>query len=83
MVSGDEVDVARAGQQPAVLRYGLDASGLPTLLGIWQSGDAPVSIARHGAVLLVARHEGGWQHVPATEFRSIPTSERPIPRRER
>jgi len=69
-VSGDELDVVRAGSRPAVLRYRLDPSGLPAPIGIWSlpAGARPAAIARFGAGLLISEHERGWQAVPPEKF---------------
>lgn len=70
VVAGDELDVVRAGRQPAVLRYRLGDGGLPVASGSWSPppGTAIASIARHGEDLVVARHELGWQRVRRSEF---------------
>ncbi len=69
-VAGDELDVVRAGSQPAVLRFHLDGSGLPTLAGIWKlpAGSHPGAIARDGAGLLISLRERGWRMVPPGGF---------------
>jgi LVIVD repeat-containing protein len=69
-LSGDELDVLRAGSQPAVLRYRLDGSGLPSPAGLWSfpAGSRPAAIARHGADVLITRLAGGWQTVPPSGF---------------
>jgi hypothetical protein len=70
LVAGDELDVVRAGSQPAVVRYRLGQSGLPSPVGIWSAaaGERVAAIARSGADLVVTRHEGGWQRVPPSGF---------------
>jgi hypothetical protein len=62
-VSGDELDVVRAGPRPAVLRFHLDASGRPTPSRIWKlpAGSQPGAIAQTGSGLLVSLRERGWQ----------------------
>ncbi len=62
-VSGDELDVVRAGSRPAVLRFHLDASGRPAPAGSWPlpAGSQPGSIAPAGSGLLVSLRERGWQ----------------------
>ncbi|HYU35831.1 MAG TPA: hypothetical protein VEW48_27050, partial [Thermoanaerobaculia bacterium] len=69
-VSGEELDVLRAGSQPAVVRYRLDGSGLPAPIGIWTlpAGHHPAAIARSGVNVLITQHERGWQTVPPTDF---------------
>jgi len=69
-VSGGELDVLRAGAHPAVIRYRLDGSGLPSLAGSWNlpAGSRPAAIARNGVNVLITRHESGWQTVPPTDF---------------
>jgi hypothetical protein len=73
VVAGDELDVLRAGAHPAVLRYRLDGSGLPTPAADWSlpAGSRPAAIARHSADALVTEHERGFQIVPASEFSTI------------
>jgi LVIVD repeat len=73
VVSGDELDVLRAGSRPAVFRYRLDGSGLPTPTGRWNlpAGSHPAAIARNGANTLITRHERGWQTVPPEKFSPI------------
>lgn len=70
LVSGDEIDVVRAGAQPAVIRYRLEGSGLPAPVGIWSfpAGSHPAAIARHGADVLITQLAGGWQIVPPSRF---------------
>lgn len=70
VVSGDELDVLRAGSQPAVLRYRFDGSGLPASTGIWNlpAGSRPAAIARHGSDLLITREERRWQAVSPDKF---------------
>ena len=72
-VAGGELDVLRAGSRPAVLRYRLDASGLPTPAGIWNlpAGCRPAAIARNDANVLITEHERGWQSVPPQEFSAL------------
>jgi hypothetical protein len=55
VISGDELDVLRAGAEPAVFRYRLDGSGLPGPNGSWNlpAGHHPAAIARHGENLLI------------------------------
>jgi hypothetical protein len=74
VVAGDELDVLRAGPQPAVFRYRLDGSGLPSPAGRWSlpEGIQPAAIARTGAGILITQHERGWQTVPPSRFSSIP-----------
>ncbi|HEV7508726.1 MAG TPA: hypothetical protein VGS07_27855 [Thermoanaerobaculia bacterium] len=69
-VAGDELDVVRAGSRPAVLRFHLDGSGLPTPAGSWAlpAGSRPAAIARKGGDLLISLHERGWQIVPSGRF---------------
>jgi len=57
VVSGAELDVLRAGSDPAVLRYRLDGSGLPTLTASRSlpSGSRPAAIARSGSNTLITR----------------------------
>jgi LVIVD repeat-containing protein len=73
VVSGDELDVLRAGSQPAVLRFRLDGSGLPTPTGSWEmpSGSHAAAIARDGANALITQHERGWRTVQPKEFSPI------------
>jgi hypothetical protein len=73
VVSGDEIDVLRAGSRPAVVRYRLDDSGLPTPTGSWSlpAGSHPAAIARHGADALITHHERHWQTVPPSRFSPI------------
>jgi len=75
-IAGDELDVVRAGREPAVVRYRLDAAGSPTAVGVWSfpAGDRPATIARHGADLVATRHERGWLMVPRTAFAAIPSN---------
>ncbi|HEV8240124.1 MAG TPA: hypothetical protein VGS57_12215 [Thermoanaerobaculia bacterium] len=74
-VAGDELDVLRAGSEPAVVRCRLDGDGLPTVTAIWTlpRGDRAAAIARHGAVLVVTRHERGWSLVPPRAFTTVPS----------
>jgi hypothetical protein len=69
-LSGDEIDVVRAGKHPAVVRYRLDGSGLPAPAGVWRlpAVSHPAAIARHGADLLITQLEGGFQTVPPGRF---------------
>jgi hypothetical protein len=76
VVAGNELDVLRAGPHPAVLRYRLDVSGLPTPAADWSlpAGSRPAAIARHDAHradTLITEHERGFQIVPASEFSAI------------
>ncbi len=73
VVAGGEVDVLRAGSQPAVIRYRLDGSGLPMPAGIWNlpEGSRPAAIARNGKDLLITLHERGWRTAPPDEFSAI------------
>jgi len=73
VVANDELDVLRAGDEPAVIRYRLDNDGTPVAVAIWKlpAGDRPAAIARHGADLVVTRHEGGWTIVPRTAFAAL------------
>ncbi|HXT21928.1 MAG TPA: hypothetical protein VN923_14350 [Thermoanaerobaculia bacterium] len=70
---GDELDVLRAGSEPAVVRYRLGGDGTPTVAGVWTfpAGDRPAALARSGADLVVTRHERGWLVVPPTAFTPI------------
>ncbi|HEX3129199.1 MAG TPA: hypothetical protein VH394_17830 [Thermoanaerobaculia bacterium] len=70
IVSGGELDVLRAGPHPAVLRYRLDGSGLPTLAAGWSlpSGSRPAAVARHGADVLITEHERGLQVVAPADL---------------
>jgi hypothetical protein len=72
-VADDELDVLRAGNAPAVVRYRLDADGTPIAAAIWRlaAGDRPAAIARHGADLVATRHEGGWTIVLRTAFAAL------------
>jgi hypothetical protein len=74
VVSGGELDVVRAGSQPAVFRYRLDDAGLPTPVGTWSlpAGSHPAGIARDGADALITQHERGWQTVPPSSFSPFP-----------
>ena len=69
VVSGNEIDVLRGGPQPAVFRYRLDGSGLPTPAGHWDlpTGSRPAAIARHGANLLITLHDRGWLSIHPNE----------------
>ncbi len=75
---GEKLYVLRAGNQPAILRYRLDASGLPTL-----EGQLPVSTSRHlasiaglGPRLLLVNQQTGSQVIPANIFIPVtPTSQ--------
>ena len=69
----DELDVLRAGSEPAVVRYRLDGDGAPRAAGLWEfpAGDRPAAIARSGADLVVTRHQRGWLVVPPTAFAPI------------
>lgn len=73
VVAGVELDVLHAGDEPAVIRYRLDANGLPVAAAIWKlrAGDRPAAIARHGAELIATRHEGGWTIVQRTAFAAL------------
>ncbi|HEV8579663.1 MAG TPA: hypothetical protein VGX68_11345 [Thermoanaerobaculia bacterium] len=73
VVSGDELDVLRAGPQPAVFRYRLDGSGLPALTGTWSllAGNHPAAIARNGADAVITQFERGWQTVPPERFSAL------------
>lgn len=73
VVTGDDLDVLRAGSQPAVLRYRLKDSGIPTLIGSWDlpAGSRPAAIARNGDKALITLHEHGWQTVPSNQFLPI------------
>jgi len=55
MVSGDEIDVLRAGSEPAVFRYCLDDSGLPTPAGRWNlpAGIRPATLVRYGTTAVI------------------------------
>ena len=77
-VAGDEIDVARAGRESAVVRYRLGRSGLPRVVGTWSpgAGERIAAIARIGADLVVARHERGWQKVPPGAFSPLGYSAR-------
>ena len=70
VVSGDELDVLRAGSQPAVFRYRLEDSNLPTPAGSWNlpAGSHPAAIARDGSNTLITQRERGWQTVPPGKF---------------
>jgi len=70
VVAGDELDVLRAGPQPAVFRYRLDRSGLPTPAGSSSlpAGSHPAAIARNGMNALITQHDRGWQSVPPGKF---------------
>lgn len=59
-----------------MVRYRLDASGLPLPAGVWTfpAGDRPAAIARQGADLVATRHERGWLMVPRTAFAAIPSN---------
>jgi hypothetical protein len=63
VVAGDELDVLRAGSQPAVFRYHLDGSGLPKPAGSWSLpiGICPAGVARNGSNALITQHERGWK----------------------
>lgn len=69
-IAGDTLDVLRGGSQPAVFRYRLDGSGLPTPAGRWRlpQGIQPAAIARTGTSTLITQHERGWQIVPPSRF---------------
>ncbi len=73
VVSGDGLDVLRAGSQPTVVRYRLDGSGQPAPAGIWNlpAGSRPAAIARSGEDTWITLHERGWQTVPPREFSSL------------
>jgi len=73
VVADGELDVLRAGNAPAVVRYRLDADGTPVAAAIWKlaAGDRPAAIARHGADLVATRHGGGWTIVPRTAFAAL------------
>jgi len=77
VVSGGELDVLRAGSQPAVFRYRLDTSNLPTLTGRWNlpAGSRPAAIVRNdngnNNDALVTQHERGWQTVPSHQFSPV------------
>jgi hypothetical protein len=66
VVFGRELDVLRAGSQPALFRYRLDGSGLPTPAGTWSlpAGIRPASVARNSSNTLITQHENGWQFLP-------------------
>jgi hypothetical protein len=84
-LAGDELDVARAGARPAVLRYRLDAAGYPAATGIWSPpvGSRLAAIARHGPALVATRHEQGWRMVDRGEFDRWKEQTTGDPRRER
>jgi hypothetical protein len=73
VVSGDELDVVRAGRQAAVIRYRLDAAGLPAPVGTWSApaGSQVAAIARSDTDLVVTLHELGLQRVPRDGFSPI------------
>lgn len=73
-IAGDELDVLRAGIEPAVVRYRLDDAGAPMANAVWKlpdDGYRPAAIARHGADLFATRHERGWTIVPRTAFAAL------------
>ena len=72
-LAGDELDVLRAGSEPAVVRYRLDGDGAARVAGLWRLpvGDRPAAIARSGADLVVTRHDRGWQVVPPSALAPI------------
>jgi hypothetical protein len=73
VVDGDELDVARGGRRPAVVRFRLDGAGLPSAVGIWglPEGGRVAAIARSGADLIVTEHERGWRKVGREELSEI------------
>ncbi|MFL6237417.1 MAG: hypothetical protein ACJ76N_30130 [Thermoanaerobaculia bacterium] len=70
VVSGGELDVLRAGSRPALIRYRLDESGMPSPAGMYQipAGSRPAAIARDGANVLITQLEGDWQTVPPSKL---------------
>jgi hypothetical protein len=72
-VSGDDLDVLRAGSRPAVFRYRLDRSNRPTLTGRWDfpTGSHPAAIARNGKDVLMTQYERGWQTVPLSKLSPV------------
>lgn len=75
VTTGEELDVIRTGSRPAVFRYRLDHSGLPTPIDSWRLplGSRPAAIARHGADSLITLQGRGWQIVPRNRFSPIPS----------
>lgn len=73
VAADDELDVLRAGKQPAVVRYRLGGDGAPVAAAIWKlpAGGRPAAIARHGTDLVVTRHDGGWSIVPRIVFATL------------
>ncbi|MEA2604835.1 MAG: hypothetical protein QOF89_5827 [Acidobacteriota bacterium] len=73
VIYGDELDVLRAGSQPAVFRYRLDPSGLPTPAGNWNlpAGSHPAAIARNGGNAFITQLDRSWQIVPPNKFSPI------------
>jgi hypothetical protein len=69
-VSGDELDVLRAGSRPALFRFHLDAGGLPAFTSSWTlpAGRRPAAITRYGTLSLVTEHERGLEAVPPSSF---------------
>jgi len=73
LVAGDELTVLRAGARPAVLRYRLDAVGLPVPFGVWRlpAGRRPGAISPCGAGILVTEHEHGWECLAPRRLSSL------------
>jgi hypothetical protein len=65
-LDGGELEVLRAGPEPALVRYRLGPSGLPALIAPrrLRAGALPGALARFGSGTLLTRLDGGWRLVP-------------------
>lgn len=70
VTQGTELDVLRAGAFPAVLRYRLDATAAPSLIGVatLPPDHLPAALARHGADVVVTSRGQAWRVLSPDDF---------------
>ena len=71
--TGIDLELVRAGEHPAILRYRLDRDGPPVLTAIHPlfSGNGPGAIAGDGRETLITLRGKGWQFITSAEFSTV------------